>query len=107
MSRHRVYASGAERQRAYRLRQKSGGRPPDLPPPALRKPRELSRPARLRGVEEALRDLQREYEDWLESLPESLEDSNTADLLRETIENLETAAETVANIQPPRGYGRD
>jgi hypothetical protein len=48
--------------------------------------------------------LQSEYADWLAALPDSLQDSSTADALEAIIELDLTL---LADIEPPRGYGRD
>lgn len=107
MGRPRIHANAAERQRAYRLRtaaQQQGCSPQAIPTP---KRRRISRPARLAALEAAVAALQCEYEEWLESLPESLEGSVQADRLTETIDQLSAVAEALAEIQPPRGFGRD
>jgi len=72
------------------------------------KPRKLpSRPARLLALEGSLRALQMEYQAWLDSLPEALEDSVQAERLGETIEQLDAIAELLGEVQPPLGFGRD
>jgi hypothetical protein len=48
--------------------------------------------------------LQAEYAAWLEALPENLHDSPTAQAL-EAIATLDL--DTLADTNPPRGYGRD
>lgn len=48
--------------------------------------------------------LQAEYEAWLEALPETLQDSATAEALRAICE-LDLAE--LQSIEPPRGFGRD
>jgi hypothetical protein len=48
--------------------------------------------------------LQAEYADWLAALPDGLSESRTAEAL-ETIVDLDLTA--LADIVPPRGYGRD
>jgi hypothetical protein len=48
--------------------------------------------------------LQAEYADWLEALPDSLQDSATADAL-EAIVDLDLTF--LADVETPRGYGRD
>jgi hypothetical protein len=58
-------------------------------------------------VATSLQVLQVEYESWLEALPESLADGDLAERLRDTIEQLAAAADLVAEIEPPRGFGRD
>ena len=63
-----------------------------------------SRPKRWRDAVSELLALQAEYADWLSTLPDSLCDSPTAQAL-ETIVELDLL--TLAEIEPPRGYGRD
>jgi hypothetical protein len=48
--------------------------------------------------------LQAEYAKWLAALPDSLSDSPTAEAL-EAIADLDLSE--LADIEPPRGYGRD
>jgi len=48
--------------------------------------------------------LQADYADWLAALPDSLKGSATAEAL-EAIIDLDLTP--LADIQPPRGYGRD
>lgn len=106
MSRARQHASAAERQRAYRQRlaSRSPGPTRSLPLPSRRA---LSRPARLAGLQAAVQQLHDEYENWLNSLPESLQDGQQASLLVETVEQLESVLELLSEIHPPRGFGRD
>jgi hypothetical protein len=52
----------------------------------------------------ALLDLQEEYRDWLDRVPETLEGSRTAEKLRAIGE---IDLDEQAAIDPPRGYGRD
>jgi len=61
----------------------------------------------LAAVEGEIRLLIDEYQDWLERLPESLQDSGQAQVLAETIESLSSAADLLAEITPPRGFGKD
>jgi len=63
----------------------------------------LSRPARLRAVEQELRQLGTEYQGWRDALPENMADGAMADHLDETIAALEDAADTVwaVTIDPP------
>jgi hypothetical protein len=63
-----------------------------------------SRPRRWRDAVSELLALQAEYADWLSTLPDSLCDSPTAQAL-EAIVDLDLL--TLAEIDPPRGYGRD
>jgi len=104
--RPRIYATSADRQKAYRARQAERSTAAAPPPP--KKPgRPPSRPARLAALTDSLRSLHAEYESWLEGMPESLAAGDQAERLQETIEQLETAADLLDEIQPPRGYGRD
>lgn len=104
--RARIYATSADRQRAYRARQTESSARARHPLPA--KPKRLpSRPHRLAALAESLQTLQAEYEAWLEALPESMADGDLADRLRDTIEQLGEAADLVGEIEPPRGFGRD
>ena len=48
--------------------------------------------------------LQAEYARWLTGLPDSLRDTTTAEAL-EALADLDLTA--LADIEPPRGYGRD
>lgn len=99
-----MHASAAERQRAYRER--LAGQSETVPSPS-RRPRLPSRPARLLTALDLVRALQAEYEAWRERLPESLADSEQAARLVETVDLLEQAADLLAAIDPPRGFGRD
>ncbi len=103
MGRAKIYASAAERQRAYRSRLAK----PELMPPPQKKGRSPSRPARLAKIERDLRTLATEYESWMENLPESLRDSTLASALEVAITNLTEAADTLADTQLPLGFGRD
>jgi hypothetical protein len=63
-----------------------------------------SRPQRWRDAVSELLALQVAYADWLTALPESLRASSTAAAL-EAIVDLHLT--TLAECEPPRGYGRD
>ena len=63
-----------------------------------------SRPQRWRDAVGTLFALQAEYADWLAARPDSLRNSTTADAL-EAIVDLDLTP--LADIKPPRGYGRD
>ena len=63
-----------------------------------------SRPQRWRDAVVELLALQAEYAHWLAALPDSLSDSPTAEAL-EAIVDLDLTE--LADIEPPRGYGRD
>ena len=94
--------SNAERQARYRARRLT------QPVPVATRMRRLidrrSRPQRWRDAVTELLALQAEYSDWLTALPDSLRDSSTANAL-EAIVDLDLT--TLADIEPPRGYGRD
>ena len=68
------------------------------------KPAGRSRPQRWRDAVIELLALQAEYAKWLAALPDSLSDSPTAEAL-EAIVDLDLTE--LADIEPPRGYGRD
>ena len=92
--------SNAERQRRFRERRKAG-----QPPVHYRRPRDRrSRPQRWRDAVQALLDLQAEYQDWLDNLPDNLQASAVAERLQVICEydfgDLEA-------LEPPRGFGRD
>jgi hypothetical protein len=48
-----------------------------------------------------------EYQRWLDRLPDFQEGSEQQERLTETIEELEQAIELLANLQLPKGFGRD
>jgi hypothetical protein len=80
-------------------------------PPRTRRPADQriksvgrSRPQRWRDAVVELLALQAEYAQWLAALPDSLSDSPTAEAL-EAIVDLDLTE--LADIDPPRGYGRD
>jgi hypothetical protein len=61
----------------------------------------------LAAVESEVTGLLQEYESWLEALPPSLADGEQATKLAETIEQLAGVSDLLAEIVPPRGFGRD
>ena len=82
-----------------------------IAPPRTRRPADQriksvgrSRPQRWRDAVVELLALQAEYAQWLAALPDSLSDSPTAEAL-EAIVDLDLTE--LADIEPPRGYGRD
>jgi hypothetical protein len=91
--------SNAEKQRRYRERRKA-----QQPIIRYRRPADRrSRPQRWRDAVAALRELQEEYQEWLNNLPESLQSSPLAEKLEEVcsldLDQLE--------IDLPFGFGRD
>src|SRR3954466_7851557 len=94
--------SNAERQARYRARRQS-----PQPSVVIRTRRPMDRrprPRRWHDAVAALIDLQATYATWLEALPETLRGTATAEAL-EAIVDLDL--DTLAAIEPPRGYGRD
>lgn len=102
MARQRLYSSNAERQKAFRDRQKK--------PPVKKKvpiPRPLSRPKRLQALLKEAEALLEGYAAWLENLPENLQGCGMADRLQETVDTLEQVVDLVSSIEAPKGFGRD
>ena len=64
----------------------------------------LLRPERWRAAVETLAELQEHYQAWIEDLPEGLQETPVAERL-EAIAELDL--ETLRDIDPPSGYGRD
>jgi hypothetical protein len=94
--------SNAERQARYRAR-----RPAEQPPPRLRYQRPTDRRSRAQRWRDAVAELlalQGEYAAWYEALPDSLHDTATAEALQAIVE---LDLEMLADIVPPRGFGRD
>ena len=100
--------SNAERQARYRIRQSTQPSPvatrTSRPTEPQIKSAGCSRPQRWRNAVIELLTLQTEYANWLAALPDSLRDSPTADAL-EAIVDLDLTG--LADIELPRGYGRD
>ena len=90
----------AERQARYRAAHAAGA-------PVIRTRRPTDHRSRARRWNDAvaeLMNLQSQYCAWLESLPESLQDTVTAEVLRAICDLDLTELQT---INPPRGFGRD
>jgi hypothetical protein len=95
-----VPLSNAERQARYRARHKE-------PQAAARIRRPVDRRSRIQRWDDGvagLIDLQAYYAAWLEALPESLRGTATAEALQAIVD---LDLDTLAAIEPPRGYGRD
>lgn len=94
--------SNAERQARYRARHQAEATTPVTRPrhPTDRR----SRPKRWHDAVRTLLALQAEYANWLAALPASLQDSATAGALQAIIDLDLTS---LADIEPPLGYGRD
>lgn len=94
--------NNAERQARYRARHLT-----QPAPVATRMRRPIDRRSRTQRWRDAVIELlalQAEYADWFTALPDSLRDSSTANAL-EAIVDFDLSA--LADIEPPRGYGRD
>jgi hypothetical protein len=63
-----------------------------------------SRAKRWRDAVDELVQLQAEYQAWLDALPETLQDTATAEALRAVCD---LDLEELQTIEPPRGFGRD
>jgi hypothetical protein len=62
------------------------------------------RARRWRDTVDELVQMQAEYQAWLDALPETLQDTATAEALR-AICDLDL--EELRSVEPPRGFGRD
>jgi hypothetical protein len=92
--------TSAQRQARYRARQHQA------PAPSRTRPR-IDRRGRLQRWHDAwaeLLTLQADYAAWLEALPETLHGTATAEALQAIVD---LDLETLASVEPPRGYGRD
>jgi hypothetical protein len=90
----------AERQARYRAARASGA-------PVVRTRRPADHRSRARRWDDTIAELtklQAEYDAWLQSLPENLQDTATAEALR-AISELDLSE--LQAIVPPRGFGRD
>ena len=93
--------SNAERQARYRARQA------EQTGPVIRYRQPVdrrTRPQRWRDAVAELLALQADYGAWADALPEALRETATADALQAIVELDLTG---LADIKPPRGYGRD
>ena len=91
--------TNAERQKRYRERRKE-----QQPLVRYRRPKDRRRrPQRWAAALDELRQLQEEYQAWLESLPENLEGS----LLDEKLQAVCELDIDELDIELPRGFGQD
>ena len=94
--------TNAERQARYRARLQA-----DQPTPVIRYRRPRDKRSRAQRWDDAVAELlalQAEYTAWHEALPETFASTATAEALQAIIE---LDLEALADIAPPRGYGRD
>ena len=94
--------SNAERQARYRARHTTPALPAAVRP--RRAADRRSRPQRWRDAVSELLSLQAAYADWLAALPDGLRGSSIAESLEAIVEFDLT---DLAEIELPRGYGRD
>ena len=92
--------TNAERQARYRERRKAGESRIRYRRPADRR----SRPQQWNDAVQTLLQLQEQYRQWRDALPESLAGSATAELLEQVCDLDLSVLEAV---EPPRGFGRD
>ena len=94
--------TNAERQANYRARHQTLQAIPAI---RYRRPADRrSRPQRWHDAVAELLALQAEYAAWCDTLPESLSGTATAEALNAIVE---LDLSNLAEIEPPRGYGRD
>jgi len=92
--------TNAERQRRYRAR--CHARQPLV---RYRRPQDRRpRPQRWADAVTTLRELQAEYQEWLDNLPENLQDGALADKLQAVCE---LDLDELENVDLPLGFGRD
>jgi len=92
--------TGGERQARYRTMHANGA-------PVIRIRRPVDRRSRIRRWNDAIAaavELQAEYAEWLDALPDNQQDSALAQALRAIVEL--DLSELQAS-EPPRGFGRD
>ncbi len=93
--------SNAERQARYRARRaEQAGTTIRYRRPADRR----TRPQRWHTAVAELLALQADYAAWADALPEALRDTATAEALQAVVD---LDLSELADIEPPRGYGRD
>ena len=94
--------TNAERQAKYRARRQALHAIPAI---RYRRPADRrSRPQRWHDAVAELLALQAEYTAWCDTLPEGLGETATAEALQAIVE---LDLSELAEIEPPRGYGRD
>jgi hypothetical protein len=108
MDRNRLYATNAERQKAYRQRlAATHPAAPMVQATPFKRKRALSRPERIDQALTEVQALAAEYEEWLQALPEQFQEGALADKLSDTVEKLNAAADLLGEIDAPKGFGRD
>ena len=92
--------TGAERQARYRAMHADGA-------PVIRIRRPADRRSRIERWNDTIAaavELQAEYADWLDALPDNQQDSALAEVLRAIVE---LDLSELQAIEPQRGFGRD
>ena len=92
--------TGAERQARYRAMHADGA-------PVIRIRRPADRRSRIQRWNDTIAaavELQAEYADWLDALPDNQQDRALAEALRAIVE---LDLSELQAIEPPRGFGRD
>ena len=92
--------TGAERQARYRAMHADGA-------PVIRIRRPADRRSRIQRWNDTIAaavELQAEYADWLDALPDNQQDSALAEVLRAIVE---LDLSELQAIEPQRGFGRD
>ena len=92
--------TGAERQARSRAARVTGA-------PVVRTRRPVDRRSRIQRWNDTIAaavELQAEYADWLDALPDNQQDSALADALRAIVE---LDLSELQAVEPPRGFGRD
>jgi hypothetical protein len=92
--------TGAERQARYRAAHAVGA-------PVVRTRRPTDRRSRIQRRNDAIAaavELQAEYANWLEALPDNQQDGALAEALRAIVE---LDLSEIQAVDPPRGFGRD
>jgi hypothetical protein len=92
--------TGAERQARYRTMHADGA-------PVIRIRRPTDRRSRIQRWNDTIAaavELQVEYADWLDALPDNQQDSALAEALRAIVE---FDLSELQALEPPRGFGRD
>ena len=92
--------TGAERQARHRTMHANGA-------PVIRIRRPVDRRSRIRRWNDTIAaavELQVEYADWLDALPDNQQDSALAEALRAIVE---LDLPELQALEPPRGFGRD
>ena len=106
MAQQKIYDNNRQRQQAYRQRIQNHKDENLALPKEIPRLKKLTRPKRFQIVVTELENLNQEYVNWLEAIPENLAEGALAAQLNETIEQFNEVLSMLADIQLPRGFGR-